>query len=74
MGWILLFLILIAAAFGVLGLVVKATVFIVLTILMTLLVLGYIAYAMVRRQARKLTKEMGGQLPPTRPPTQDYRY
>ncbi len=35
MGWILLFLILIAAAFGVLGLVIKATVFIVLTILMT---------------------------------------
>ena len=55
MGWILLFLILIAAAFGVLGLVIKATVFIVLTILMSLLVLGYIAYVMVRRQARRLT-------------------
>ena len=35
MGWILLFLILIAAAFGVLGLVIKATVFVVLTIVMT---------------------------------------
>ena len=74
MGWILLFLILIAAAFGVLGLVVKATVFLVLTILTTLLVLGYIAYAMVRRQARKLAKDMDRQLPPTQPPTQDYRY
>ena len=74
MGWILLFLIVIAAAFGVLGLVVKATVFIVLTILMTLLVLGYIAYAMVRHQARKLTKEMDRRLPPAQPPTQDYRY
>jgi uncharacterized RDD family membrane protein YckC len=70
MGWILLFLILIAAAFGVLGLVVKATVFLVLTILTTLLVLGYIAYAMVRRQARKLAKDMDRQPPPT----QDYRY
>jgi len=74
MGWILLFLILIAAAFGVLGLVIKATVFIVLTILMSLLVLGYIAYVMVRRQARRLTKEMERQLPPAQPPTRDYRY
>ena len=74
MGWILLFLILIAAAFGVLGLVVKATAFIVLTLLMSVLVLGYIAYVMVRRQARKLAREMDRQLPPTQPPTQDYRY
>ena len=46
----------------------------ILLFLMTMLVLGYIAYVMVRRQARKLTKEMDRQLPPTQPPTQDYRY
>jgi hypothetical protein len=32
MGWILLVLLLVAAAFGVLGLVIKATIFVVLTV------------------------------------------
>lgn len=75
MGWVLLFLLLIAAAFGVLGLVVKATVFIVLTIVMTAIALGYIAYVLVKRQARRVSKELERRLqPPTNPPSQDYRY
>jgi peptidoglycan/LPS O-acetylase OafA/YrhL len=71
MGWILLFLVLIAAALGVLGLVVKATIFLVLTILMTVIVLGYIAYLIVRRQARRLQKDFEKRL---QPPSRDYRY
>jgi hypothetical protein len=75
MGWILLLLILIAAAFGVLGLVVKATMFIVLTIVMTAIILGYVAYLIVKRQARRISKELDRRLqPPPHPPTQDYRY
>jgi hypothetical protein len=71
MGWILLFLVLIAAALGVLGLVVKATIFLVLTILMTVIVLGYIAYLIVRRQARRLQMDFEKRL---QPPSRDYRY
>ena len=71
MGWVLLFLVLIAAALGVLGLVVKATIFLVLTILMTVIVLGYVAFLIVRRQARRLQKEFEKR---RQPPSQDYRY
>jgi preprotein translocase subunit YajC len=71
MGWVLLFLVLIAAALGVLGLVVKATIFLVLTILMTVIVLGYVVYLIVRRQAKRLQKEFEKRL---QPPSQDYRY
>jgi hypothetical protein len=71
MGWILLFLVLIAAALGVLGLVVKATIFLVLTILMTVILLGYVAYLIVRRQAKRMQKEFEKRL---QPPSQDYRY
>jgi hypothetical protein len=75
MGWILLLLVLIAAAFGVLGLVVKATMFVVLTLVMTAIVLGYVAYLIVKRQARKIANELDRRLqPPPNPPTQDYRY
>jgi len=75
MGWILLVLLLIAAAFGVLGLVIKATVFIVLTLVMSTIILAYIAYAIVKRQARKMSDELDRRLqPPSQPPTQDYRY
>lgn len=75
MAWILLVLLLIAAAFGVLGLVVKATIFIVLTVVMSTILLAYFAYVLVKRQARKMTKELDRRLqPPTQPPTQDYRY
>lgn len=71
MGWILLVLLLIAAAFGVLWLVVKVTIFIVLTIVMSTLLLAYLAYAVVKRQARKMAKELDRRL---QPPTQDNRY
>ncbi len=71
MGWVLLFLVLVAAALGVLGLVVKATLFLVLTILMTVIVLGYVAYLIVRRQAKRIQKEFEKRL---QPPSQDYRY
>ncbi len=71
MGWFLLFLVLIAAAFGVLGLVIKATVFVVLTIVMTVIVLGFIAYLMLRRQARRFDDDLNKRL---QPPSQDPRY
>ena len=71
MGWFLLFLLLIAAAFGVLGLVIKATVFVVLTVVMTVIVLGYVAYLMLRRQAKRFESELDKRL---QPPKQDYRY
>jgi len=71
MGWVLLFLVLIAAAFGVLGAVVKATVFLVLTIIMTVLVLAFIAYLLLRRQARRFESDLNRRL---QPPKQDYRY
>lgn len=71
MGWVLMFLVLMAAAFGVLGAVVKATVFIVLTVVMTVIVFGYIAYLLLRRQARRFEKDLDRRL---QPPKQDYRY
>ena len=71
MGWFLLFLVLIAAAFGVLGLVIKATVFVVLTIVMTVIVLGFIAYLMLRHQAKRLDDDLNRRL---QPPSQDPRY
>lgn len=71
MGWVLLFLVLVAMAFGVLGAVVKATVFIILTVVMTVIVFGYIAYLLLRRQARRLDKDLDRRL---QPPKQDYRY
>ena len=75
MGWILLVLLLIAAAFGVLGLVIKATIFVVLTVVMSTILLAYIAYAIVKRQARKMSDDLDRRLqPPSQPPTQDYRY
>lgn len=75
MAWILLVLILLATAFGVLGLVVKATIFVVLTIVMSSIVLAYLAYALVKRQVRIVAKELDRRIqPPMQPPTQDDRY
>lgn len=75
MAWILLVLLLIAAAFGVLGLVIKATIFLVLTVVISTILLAYIAYWLVKRQARKAAQELDRRLqPPSRPPTTDYRY
>lgn len=71
MGWLLLFLVLVAAAFGVLGLIVKAAVFIVLTVVLTVIALGYIAYLMLRRQARRFENDLNKRL---QPPRHDPRY
>ena len=71
MGWVLLFLVLLAAAFGVLGAVVKATVFVVLTNIMTVFVLCFIAYLLLKRQARRFERDLDRRL---QPPHQDYRY
>lgn len=71
MGWVLLFLVLIAAAFGVLGMVIKATLFIVLTVVLTVIALGYIGYLLLRRQARRFENELNKRL---QPPGNDPRY
>jgi hypothetical protein len=65
MGWFILILVLIAVALGILGAVVKAVAFIVLTILFTMLALGAIAYYAVKHQARRFMDDTnrGRQLP-----------
>ena len=65
MGWLILILVLIAVALGILGAVVKAVAFIVLTVIFTLLALGAIAYFAVKHQARRFADEAnrGRQLP-----------
>jgi len=70
-GWLLLFLVLIAAAFGVLGMVIKAAVFIVLTVVLTAITLGYIGFLLLRRQARRLESDLNRRL---QPPRHDPRY
>lgn len=66
MGWLLLFLVLIAAAFGVLGMVIKAAVFIVLTVVLTAITLGYIGFLLLRRQARRFESDLNRRLQPRR--------
>lgn len=63
MGWFILFLVLVAVAFGVLGAVIKATVVLVLTILFTLLALVAIAILAFRHQANKFRREIERRLP-----------
>jgi len=65
MGWFILILVLIAIALGILGAVVKAVAFIVLTIIFTMLALGAIAYVAVKHQARRFADDAnrGRQLP-----------
>jgi len=70
-GWLLLFLVLIAAAFGVLGMVIKAAVFIVLTVVLTAITLGYIGFLLLRRQARRFESDLNRRL---QPPRHDPRY
>jgi hypothetical protein len=60
MAWFLLILVLLAAAFGVLGAVIKATAFLVLTILLTFVVLGAIAWYGIRSQVRRWQHEAAG--------------
>ncbi len=56
MGWFVLILVLIALAFGVLGAVIKATVFIVLTILAVVFVLSLLAWLALRHQINKISE------------------
>lgn len=53
MAWVLLILLLLAAAFGVLGAVIKVTAFLVLTILLTIAVLGAVAWYGLKSQLRR---------------------
>jgi hypothetical protein len=77
MGWLLLFLVLIAAAFGVLGAVIKATVFVVLTLIFVVMTLAVIAYLVFRQQARKMQEQFERRIQPPKtelPPERDDRY
>jgi peptidoglycan/LPS O-acetylase OafA/YrhL len=58
MAWVILILVLAAAAFGVLGAVIKAVAFLVLTILLTVAALAAIAWYGFRHQIRRW--ERGG--------------
>lgn len=57
MAWVILLLVLLAAAFGVLGAVLKAAAFLVLTILLTLAVLAAIAWYAIKAQLRRWQDE-----------------
>jgi cytochrome c biogenesis protein ResB len=85
-AWVILLLVLLAAAFGVLGAVIEAAAFLVLTVLLTIAVLGTIAWYALRRQLRRWQREatqgssrlwVGGRTRGTWPrdlPTHDDRY
>jgi uncharacterized protein (DUF58 family) len=57
MAWVILLLVLLAAAFGVLGAVIKAAAFLVLTILLTVAALVAIAWYGFKRQVRRWERE-----------------
>jgi hypothetical protein len=56
-------LVLIAVAFGVLGAVIKATVFLVLTILFTIATLAVLGMLAFRHQANKFRRELERRFP-----------
>jgi len=79
--WVILILLVLAAVFGILGLVVKAVAFVVLTIALTVVVLIAVAWYALKYQARRLSRDLderltdgratdvygdGGELPPPR--------
>ena len=57
MAWVILILVLLAAAFGVLGAVIKAAAFLVLTILLTVTAIAAIAWWGFKRQVRRWEQE-----------------
>ena len=65
MGWFVLILVLLALAFGVFWAVVKTVLFIVLTVIFTVMALGAIAYFALRHTARRAMRDAddGRQLP-----------
>ena len=82
MGWLILILVLLAAAFGILGAVLKAAAFVVLTVLLSIVLLVAVGWYALKHQARRLMTDVdrrmadqqvdrfreddGGQLPPPR--------
>jgi hypothetical protein len=61
MGWVILLLVLLAAAFGVLGAVVKVAAFLVLTILLTVTALAAVAWYSFKGQLRRWEQDgVGG--------------
>lgn len=61
MAWVILLLVLLAAAFGVLGAVVKAAAFLVLTVLLAVAALVTIAWYALKGQLRRWEREgVGG--------------
>lgn len=86
MAWVILILVLLAAAFGVLGAVVKAAAFLVLTILLAVAALVAIAWYSLKGQLRRWERDgIGGDTqvrtwstrrsdPPRDLPSHDDRY
>jgi UPF0716 family protein affecting phage T7 exclusion len=87
MAWFLLILVLLAAAFGILGVVLKLTAIIVFTLVFAVVVLSMIGWWLVKHQLKRITREFderSAQLRPTRyrknqaadrlPPAHDDRY
>jgi hypothetical protein len=87
MGWVILLLVLLAAAFGVLGAVIKAAAFVVLTILLAVAALVAIAWYSFKGQLRRWERDgfgSGSQIrtwswrrgsePPRDLPSHDDRY
>jgi hypothetical protein len=64
MGWVIVALLLIAFAFGVLGAVIKATVFVVLTTFLSVVCLVAIAGWLIRRRAERWSREIERRLNP----------
>lgn len=62
MAWLILILVLAAAAFGVLGAVIKAVAFLVLTILLTIAALAAIVWYGFKHQVRRWQREGGGRV------------
>ena len=62
MGWLLLILVLLAAAFGVLGVVLKLTAILVFTVLATTVILGAVGWWFFKRQARRIASDFGRQM------------
>jgi hypothetical protein len=86
MAWVILVLVLLAAAFGVLGAVIKAAAFLVLTILLAVAALAAIAWYSFKGQLRRWERDgIGGDTqvriwstrrsePPRDLPSHDDRY
>ncbi|HSL11775.1 MAG TPA: hypothetical protein VLA82_10725 [Actinomycetota bacterium] len=86
MGWLILILVLLAAAFGILGAVLKAAAFVVLTVVLSIVILAAIGWYVVRSQARRLMTDVDRRMADQRverfhrddpgdlPPPRDDRY